>query len=147
MLTMWMVLAQGSSVEEFEACRPSIEELPKGTRIRLTVETPWYIPIAPLADLFFAEIMASWFIDETGCAITDVEGIGANTIIVHMEADPGWVIPLILAIAVIVGGIAIIISVIKLEADVPAMFRWGSYAVIAASTALGLAIIYKLFRR
>lgn len=140
---MWQTVAEGTSLEEFRQSQPPVDELPKGTKLRLEIETPWWAPIAPLADLFGAEWVADTLLDQGGAIITDVEGVGWHKVVVHMEADPAWLIPLIIAIAGIVGGIALIITVIKLEADIPMMFKWGAIAVIAASVAVVIAVIYR----
>ena len=105
----WAVLAEGS-LEEFQAAQPEISELPKGTRIKLEIDTsPW--PVAPLADLWGAEWVAERVFNEAGAEIVDVEGIGWNKIVVWMEADPAWVMPLIYVIAalLITAGLAYIV--------------------------------------
>lgn len=140
----WITMAEGASLEEFQACTPPYTELPKGTKLKLTIETPWYVPIAPLADLFFAEWVAAKFINEAGAEIIDVEGIGLNTIIVHMEADPVWLVPLIWSIAAVALSVAIIIAVIKLEANIPEMVKWGTIALVAVSIAI---VVSALSRR
>jgi len=127
----WITLAEGKSTDEFRTPKTSISELPDGTPIKCTIETPWYLPIAPLFDLLGAETgwAAQKIRDEAGARIIDVEGVGWHKIIFHMEpATPAFVVPLIIAIAVIVTSVCIAIVAIKLEAFVEAAgpaFLWG----------------------
>lgn len=143
----WQTLAEASNPEDFGAIQSPIDELPKGTKVRMTFETPWYLPIAPLADLFFAEWVADMFISDAGVTITDVEGQGFYKIIVHGDVDPAWVPALIWAIAIVAASAAIIFTVIKLEADIPSMFKWGMAAVVAAAAAIVVATVYKVRRK
>lgn len=138
----WRTLAEANNPEDFAAIQPPINELPKGTKVRITFETPWYLPIAPLADLFFfAEWVADMFINDAGVTITDVEGQGFYKIIVHGDVDPAWVPALIWAIAIVAASAAIIFTVIKLEADIPSVFRWGAIALVAVSAATVIVIL------
>lgn len=124
----WVTLAQGTSLEEFRAYQPPFYELSKGTKMRLTIETPWWLPVAPFFDIFGAEWVAQRLLVEGGAIVTDVEGVGWHKIIVHCKADPAWVVPLIIAITVIAGGALTIIALIKLEALIPAIpppVSWG----------------------
>ena len=135
-MPQWVTLAEGNSLDEFKTPKTSISELPSGTQIKCTIETPWYMPIAPLHDLFGAE--GGWIAQEmekAGAKVIDVEGVGWYKIIVHMEpATPAYVVPLIVAITVIVGGSLLIIAMIKLEALIepagPAI-AWG-FLILAA---------------
>ena len=128
----WVRLAEGKSLEEFQASRPPYEELRHGTRMLLTIESPWWAPIGPLGDLFGAEWVADKLLAEGGAHVRDVEGKGWHKIVVHMEADPAWVIPLIWAIAALIGAIAFLIAFIKLDADIVGeVFKWGAIALAA----------------
>lgn len=143
----WEIMAEGASIEELQACVPPYSELPKGTKLRLTIETPWYVPIAPLFDLMGAEWVADKLFNEGGAKVIDAEAIGLNKIIVHMEADPAWLVPLIIAIAVVAASVAVIITVIKLEAYLPGMVKWGAIGLLGGGFAILLAAVIRRRRR
>lgn len=131
-MALWTTLAEGSSLDEFQASLPSVSELPKDTRIRLAIETPWYAPVAPLADLFGAEWVAQRLLAEGGAIVTDVEGVGWHKIVVHMKSDPVQVVLLIFAIAALLFGAGFLIASIKLDAEqIVEMGKWGVIALIA----------------
>lgn len=139
----WRTLAQGNTLEEFQGSSPPVSELPKGTKLRLTLEMPWYAPIAPLADLWGAEWVAQRMLEE-GVIVEDVEGIGLNTIVVHMRAASP-VVPIIWAIVAIIGLITIAIIVIKLEGLLPELppelFEAIKWVAIAIITLAGIKVI------
>jgi len=138
----WTTLAEGTP-EEFRQYSPPYSELPKGTKIRATYHLS--VPAAPLADLVFAEMLAPAFIDTTRAEVTDVYGDGWWDVVCEMEADPAWVVPLIIAIAAIATGILIFVTFIKLEAIIPPMMRlWIlGMAVAGVSIVAALYIRYK----
>ncbi len=133
----WVTLAEGDSLKEFQACQPAYSELRHGTKMLLTIESPWWAPIGPLADLFGAEWVADRLLNEGGAHVRDVEGKGWHKVVVHMEADPAWVIPLIWAIAALISSIAFLIAFIKLEGDIippiPPPVQWGILLLAAAA--------------
>lgn len=137
---MWRTLAEASNPEDFGAIQSPIDELPKGTKVRMTFETPIYLPIAPLADLFGAEGVAKIILNDAGVNIIDVEAKGFYKIIVHGEVSSP-VAAIIWAIAIVAAAAAIIFTVIKLEADIPSAFRWGAIAIVAASSAVIVVIL------
>lgn len=117
----WVTLAQGASVEEFQASKPPVSELSSGTRMQLIIDTPWWAPIAPLADLFGAEWVAQRLLNEADTVITDVEGQGWHRIVVHMKvASPGWpaVIIGVIAVLLFTAGLAYIVHQIRLVAEI-----------------------------
>ena len=117
----WVTMAWGTSVEEFQASKPPVSELPSGTRMQLIIDTPWWAPIAPLADLFSAEWVAQRLLAEADARIIDVEGRGWHRIVVHMEvASPGWPLVIIGVIAglLFTAGLAYLIHEIRLIADI-----------------------------
>jgi len=141
---MWTVIAQGS-LEEFQAAQPEIGELPKGTKLKLEIDTsPW--PVAPLADLWGAEWVAERVLNEAGAEIVDVEGVSWTKIIVWMKADPAWVMPLIYTIAAILvtAGLAYIVHEIKLSFEKAPL---GMSLLSIAAIASGAFLIYALVRR
>jgi len=141
---MWQTLAQGS-LEEFQAAQPEIAELPKGTRIKLEIDTsPW--PVAPLADLWGAEWVAERVFNETGAEIVDVEGVGWNRIIVWMRGSPVPVMPLIyvLAAIIIIAGLAYIVHEVRLSFEKAPV---GMSLLAVAAVASGGLLLYALVKR
>ena len=155
----WTIVCQSNSYEEFEACTPSVDSVPAGTKIKMTLQTPFYLPIAPFFDLAGMETLAS-FMDPVGVNVTDVEGVGLNTIIIHGEVPESVGIGIgPVAVALIIGGfvaglaaIGITVFVLmKLEVLLPLVIdamRWMVYGVLAL-TALVLvgSVGYRYSRR
>jgi len=139
----WKVLAEGN-LSEFQAAEPEISELPKGTRIKLEIDTGMW-PIAPLADLWGAEWVAQRIYNETGAEIIDVEGVGWNKIIVWMRGSPVPVIPLIYVIAavIIIAGLAYIVHEIRLSIEAAPI----GVPLLLGSLAAGGLLLYALKRR
>lgn len=139
----WTLLAAGS-LEEFQAAIPPVNQLPKGTRMRLELTTS--LPIAPLFDLWGAEWVVSKMLNEGGAYIVDVEGIGWYTIVVHMVADPVWVwvvIGVIVAICSYFGWL--LFRELRLFAEAVAPIAWGFIGLIAA--AITIPIVIGLIKR
>ena len=142
----WITLARGASVEEFQASKPPVSELPTGTRMQLIIDTPWWAPIAPLADLFGAEWVAQRLLTEADTRIIDVEGQGWHRIVVHMKvASPGWPLVIIgvIAMLLVLGGVAWMIHEIRLIADIAGPLGVSLFLLIA----LGIGIYLVATRR
>lgn len=142
----WITLAEGASVEEFQASKPPVSELSSGTRMQLIIDTPWWLPIAPLADLFGAEWVAQRLLNEADAVLTDVEGQGWHRIVVHMKvASPGWpaVIIGVIAVLLFTAGLAYIVNQIRLIAEAAGPTGISLFLLVV----LGLGAIYLLGRR
>jgi len=134
---MWQLLSSGAP-EEFEAGAPNIE-LAHGTKMRLEMITS--APIAPLFGLWGVEWVVAKMIDEGGAHIVDVEGVGWNKVVVHMEANGVWVpiiIGVIIAICIYFG--IKLFTELRLFAEAVSPVMWGVIAVIAAAVAIPLIV-------
>ena len=134
---MWQLLS-GGTPEEFEAGAPSIE-LPHGTKMRLEMTTS--VPIAPLFDLWGMEWVASKMLNEGGAHIVDVEGVGWNKVVVHMEANAVWVpivIGCIIAICIYFG--IQLFTEMRLFAETVSPVMWGVMAAIGAAITIPLVM-------
>ena len=141
----WQLIAEGTP-DEFENSVPSVSDVPSGTRLRLEITTT--LPIAPLFDLWGAEWVVDYMIDQGDADIVDVEGVGWNKIIVHMITH-SLVAPIIIAICAVlaIAGIAYIIHELRLFADIagPIAMIFIVIAGVAAATLLGYSI-YRIRR-
>ena len=138
----WVTLAQGASVEEFQASKPPVSELSSGTRMQLIIDTPWWAPIAPLADLLGADWVAQRLLNEADTVITDVEGQGWHRIVVHMKvASPGWpaVIIGVIAVLLFIGGVAYIVHQIRLIAEIAGPAGISLFLLIAIGIGIYIA--------
>lgn len=140
---MWTVLAEGSP-DEFEQNLVYTDDLPKGTRLRLEIDTT--LPIAPLLDLWGMEWVAQKMLGDADVIVEDVHSAGWNKAVIDMRAEGAW--PVIIAVAIIavivLGGIGWIVYNLRLTAEIagPA----GTTLMIAGAVfALGLLgyAIYK----
>lgn len=52
----WQTIIQASSVEEAEAAKLTIADIPAGSKVRITVEFAWYMPIGKIGDLAGSEL-------------------------------------------------------------------------------------------
>jgi len=104
------------------------------------------LPSYPKAREWGAEWVAERVLNEAGAEIVDVEGVGWNKIIVWMEADPAWVVPLIYVIAAILitAGLAYIIHEIRLSFEKAPVAM--SLLALAAVASGGL-LLYALAKR
>ena len=136
---MWTLLSSGTP-SEFQAGAPNIEQ-PHGTKMRLELTTT--VPIAPLFDLWGAEWVTAKMLNEGGAHITDVEGVGWNKVIVHMEANAVWV-PIIIGVIIalcIYFGISLFREM-KLFAEAVGPMFWGFIGLIAAAVAIPLIMSF-----
>lgn len=138
----WVTIAQGTSLEEFQASRPPIADLPKGTKLLLRVELPWWAPIGWLADLYGMEWWMGLFAPE-GITVDDVYG-GWHWMEMKATVDPP-LLPAILIIlictALSIIGVAAIIALVTLKAEIPGMVKWGAAAIIALAIAIALGYL------
>lgn len=138
----WQTVAEGTNISELEALVADME-LPKGTKIRVTMETP--VPWA--FDLAGAELVFNPFVPD-GLDLIDVYGEGGKGV-VDMEADPAWLVATLgfirthwVAIAIagfllplIVSFIRVMVSVATAKSPLPAI------AIIAGATVLGFILL------
>ena len=52
----WRTIIDASSTEEAKAARPTIVDIPAGSKVRITVEFAWYMPIGKIGDLAGSEL-------------------------------------------------------------------------------------------
>jgi len=131
----WTTIMQGNSLEEFKTCTPTIADLPKGTKLQLTINTT--IPVAPIANVLGAEWLAEQLLGND-CRVIDVRSEGWYKVIVDMEAlglHP-VIIGMLIAAALFAFGFAI--AYVVLEGEVPAPLGWIKWA------AIGLVVIAAL---
>jgi len=119
-MTQWQTVAQGTSIWNLEATVADME-LPKGAKIRVVMETwaPWAFDVAG------AEFIFNPFVPD-GLDLIDVYGESGQGI-VDMEADPAWLLAVLVFIkahwlAITIAGLALtaIISLITVLVKDPA---------------------------
>ncbi len=134
---MYQTLVVANNIDEFEAARPSIDDLPPGTKIRLRVELPAWAPIGKLADLAGAE----WFAQQFAPAqirVIDVYGDWHWMELTGVaEGSPVLLLITVIVAALSLLGITFFISRIVLEADIPS---WGVPA-LGTSAFLMVAVL------
>lgn len=136
---MWQLLSTGT-LDEFQEGAPNIE-LAHGTKIRLEMITTG--PFAPLFDMWGMEWVASKMLNEGGAHIVDVEGVGWNKVVVHMEANAVWVpiiIGVIVAVCIYFGWL--LFKELRLFAEAVSPVMWGVIAVVGAAIAIPLILTF-----
>jgi len=124
---VWTTIMQGNSLEEFKHCTPTIADLPRGTPIRLTINTT--VPVAPIANVLGAEWLAEQLLANE-CKVIDVRSVGWYKVVVDAEAL--GVAPVIIA-AIIVAAIfafGFLIYAIKMEAGIVPSLDWVKWVAI-----------------
>lgn len=152
----WITVCEATNTEDFEACVPPFDDVPVGTEVRMTLKTPWYLPIAPFFDLMGAEWIAS-YLAPTGITNIDISGEGAYTIVITGEvagtaSGVGYhtVAIMLIVLAVLAGLAAIGLTVfvlLKLEVLMPYIAetaKWVAYAVLGGA---GLFLLATIIRR
>ena len=139
---MWQMIAEGSSLEEFQASGSTspYSELAHDAPAELIIQTPWYLPIAPLADLFGAEWVADRLLNEAGMVLVDVEADGYYKIIVHMKGDIGFLLAAVIVIASICGVAALAISYMSLRAFI-GVAPAGTFTLLAVAAVVAAAAL------
>ena len=124
---MWQTVAEGKSFWELKALVADMQ-LSKGSKMKVIMDTavPWLFDMAG-AELAFKPLVPA------GMILKDVYGEGEKGI-VEMEADPAWLLPVLIFIkahwltiiiagfvlTVIVSFIRIMIEIIKAPTPIPA---------------------------
>ena len=144
----WVTVAQGSSLEQFEGSSvpAKVEELPKGTPLRLTIQFPTWAPIGYIGNIAGAEWWAQKLAPQ-GIDVVDVSGDAYN-IIVDAVVDPPF--PAIIVIGIIalaLAAVAFLIISIKLDAKQltqvgTSILSWGTVALVGA----GAFLVYKFVK-
>lgn len=52
----WQTVLQASSLDEAKVAKPTIADIPAGSKARITVEFAWYMPIGKIGDLAGSEL-------------------------------------------------------------------------------------------
>jgi len=139
-------LITATSIDEFRA-KATNQDLPPGTKIRLTFELPAYAPIGNLADLAGAEFFYSYFVG-ADTTVDDVYGEARKvTILGTVNGTPILLLVTIIIAALSALGIAYLVSRIVLEGDLP---TWtvpviGTTAFLAVA-AVAVFLIVRQFR-
>ena len=69
----WQTIIDASSVDEAKAARPTIADIPAGSRVRIRVEFAWYMPIGKIGDLAGSELWVPKLLPYN-LEVTDVYG-------------------------------------------------------------------------
>ena len=143
----WQTVAQAANLADFQAAgqNPALQDLPKATRLRLTVQFPTWAPIGVIGNIAGAEWWAQQFAPH-GITVTDVSGDWYN-INVDAVVDPLPIWFLIAIIAAALAAVAFLIISIKLDAEQltqvgTSILTWGTVALIGA----GAFLAYKLVK-
>jgi len=152
----WQTVCEATNVEDFGACAPPFDDIPAGTKVRITAKTPWYLPIAPFFDLMGAEWIAS-YLAPAGLTDIDISGEGAYTIVITGEVSGvaqgvGYhtIAIMVVVLALLAGFAAIGLTVfvlLKLEVLMPHIAetaKWIAYAVLGGA---GLFLVASIIRR
>ncbi|MBA7597127.1 hypothetical protein ES703_04122 [subsurface metagenome] len=143
---MWQTVARGDSLDELAATVANFE-LKKGTKIRFEMDLN--MPVAFLFDMAGAEHLFSM---PEGVDLVDVYGEGWSKAVVEAEADPAWLVGILVFIrahwiAIVVGAylLSVIVSFIRMLADIiPDLdLDWLKWIVLGVVAVLG----YRLLRK
>ena len=155
----WETVCESSNLEDFGACSPPFNNVPAGTKVKMTASTPWYLPVAPFFDLIGAELIASYLVP-TGLTNIDVCGEGLNTIVITGETSgsvqgiQGLGLGPVAILGIVVGVIAFFAAIgltvfvlLKLEVLLPGLTDWAKWIAIGVA-AVGATIVgMKLLNR
>lgn len=155
----WELLAQSDSIETLGDDVIEDMELPKGTRVRITMDL--ILPVGYFFNLPGAEYIFRPFMPE-GVELIDVHANGAWGATVEGVVDPAWLLAILgfikmhwLAVSLITIGItfglAELIKSIRFSGDVPSLaeniatiVKWSAIGVFGV---LGIKIVSDLARR
>lgn len=152
----WKLVAESDSLETFGDDVVEDMELPKGTRVRITMN--FHLPVGYFFNLPGAEYIFSPVMPE-GIELIDVHANGAWGAIVEGVADPAWLIPLLTSVKFWAGvslfsiGIAfalgIIISWVKGDIKLPGVdigniIKWGAVGIAGV---LGIKLLSDLVKK
>lgn len=143
----WVTVAQAGNLADFQAAgqSPDLQDLPKATRLRLTIQFPTWAPLGVIGNIAGAEWWAQHFAPH-GITVTDVSGDWYN-ITVDAVVDPLPVIVIIGIIALALAAVAFLIISIKLDAEQitkvgTTAASWGTVALVGAAAFL----VYKFVK-
>jgi len=146
----WTVVAEGNNLGDFRKAKPKVEDLPKGTKLKLRVEMPKWFPAGKLGDLWSAEWWAGK-LGPHGVSVTDVRG-NWHWMEMYGEVDPP--IATLALIAIIVGALAAlgaVVTSIYLAVEMPAVAREmpevGKILGYGAIAVAGAYVVSKLLKR
>jgi len=131
----WVTVAEGSSLEDIHPT-PAGEgkQIKHGAPFDITINTPFWFPVAPLFDSLGSEYTAQLFHSRTGGILRDVEGKGWYEIVLHMEANAFAITPAILAgVAAILIGLGIAITSVRIDSPNDALESIGTGAAGVAN--------------
>jgi len=155
----WTLLAQSDSIETLGDDVIEDMELPKGTRVRVTMDL--ILPVGYFFNLPGAEYIFRPFMPE-GVELIDVHSNGAWGAIVEGVVDPAWLLAVLgfikvhwLAISLITIGITFalseLIKSIRFNGDVPSLaaniatiVKWGAIGAVGVA---GIKLLSDLSRR
>lgn len=81
-MAQWILIAEASSPSKLEQVTPTVTNIPVNTPTKIEIKTPWYFPIAPIADFWGAEWWASKLVS-AGIHVDDVYGEGLHKIVIE----------------------------------------------------------------
>lgn len=141
----WTTVAQGTSIDTIEETVSNFE-LPKGTPIRFIMQLN--APVAHAFDLWGVEGIFRPVMPD-GVDLIDVHGEGNYTVIIDAEADPAWLLAIIvfikahwIALSLIAIGLTLalglLVAAFKMEALVEVV---GGAANVMMGAVIGLGIV------
>ncbi len=152
----WITVCEATNTDDFGACVPPFDDVPVGTEVRITLKTPFWLPIAPFFDLVGAETMAS-FLLPVGLTDIDISGEGAYTIVITGKvagtaSGVGYhTVAILLIIGAVLAGLAAIgltvFVLLKLEVLLPDIVEGVKWVAIAVLGGSGLFLLATIIRR
>ena len=147
----WQTVAEGASFEELEQLVEDME-LPKGTRVKAVMDLK--LPIGWAFDAPGAELLFKYRIPE-GLKLLDVYGEGSQAI-VEMEADPAWLVAMLvfikanwlsILIATVVLGLVIMFIRIMIQITKPGLLGipWWIW-ILGGGAIIALLVLPKLLQ-
>ena len=152
----WKLLAQSDSLDTLGDDVIEDMELPKGTRVRITMD--FIMPVGYFFDLPGAEYIFRPVMPE-GVDLIDVHSNGAWGAIVEGRVDPAWLIPLLTSVKFWAGvsllaigisiALGIIVSWVRADGEFPGagirdIIKWSAIGIAGV---LGIKIFSDLSRR
>jgi len=139
---MWQTIVEASSVSEFEALASQVQgELNVGQRGKVEIELAWWPD--------WLEAPVEWAIESFSNALSpldvtveDAEFVG-DTLIIYFRGSPVLWVPLLLAIAAVLFGLAFLVIAIKVSKEVS---EWGTIAIVVGGMVVVGGLTYALIK-
>ena len=114
----WQTIIDASSVDEAKTAKPTIADIPTGSRVRITVQFAWYMPIGKIGDLAGSELWLPKLLPYK-LQVTDVYG-DWTWFKIEGVAKGSPVLPIVIAVCATITlvGVAFFVTRYLMEAEI-----------------------------